>query len=87
MGQRDWLGSVLLKAGRTADALSFAQAWIYLPKDDNWPPRGGCAFEPLDQLGRGLISLREGPSMASDIPCHTLSRSSPEPYGGPCSLR
>ena len=42
MGQRDWLGSVLLQAGRVSDALSFAQAWI--ARDDGSPPRGGCIF-------------------------------------------
>ncbi|TFK93914.1 hypothetical protein K466DRAFT_580545 [Polyporus arcularius HHB13444] len=46
MGQRFWLGSVLLQAGRTADALSFAQVWLNLPRDVDWPPRGGCTFEP-----------------------------------------
>lgn len=49
MGQRDWLGSVLLQAGRTADALSFVQAWLNLPKDVYWPPRGGCTFEAPNQ--------------------------------------
>lgn len=49
MGQRDWLGSVLLKANRTADALSFAQAWLHLPKGEHTPLRGGCTFEPPSQ--------------------------------------
>ncbi|EIW62110.1 uncharacterized protein TRAVEDRAFT_27483 [Trametes versicolor FP-101664 SS1] len=47
MGQRSWLGSVLLQAGRTEHALSFAQAWLDPRHDDgSWPPRGGCAFNP-----------------------------------------
>ncbi|KAI0676908.1 hypothetical protein C8Q78DRAFT_1086899 [Trametes maxima] len=47
MGQRDWLGSVLLQAGRVENALSFAQAWLD-PKHSNgsFPDRGGCAFGP-----------------------------------------
>ena len=45
MGQRFWLGSVLLQAGRVADALSFAQVWLHLPRHVDWPPRGGCTFE------------------------------------------
>lgn len=28
LGQRDWLGSLLLNSGRTSDALWFAQAWM-----------------------------------------------------------
>lgn len=46
MGQRFWLGSVLLQAGRIADALSFAQAWFEPEYYGNWPPRGGCEFHP-----------------------------------------
>ncbi|KAI0773887.1 hypothetical protein C8Q74DRAFT_1199891 [Fomes fomentarius] len=46
LGQRYWLGSVLLKAGRTAEAMSFAHVWLHLPRHVDWPPRGGCAFEP-----------------------------------------
>ncbi|KAI0370235.1 hypothetical protein BV20DRAFT_305450 [Pilatotrama ljubarskyi] len=48
LGQRDWLGSVLLQAGRTEQALSFAQAWLDPSKHDEYsaPPRGGCTFEP-----------------------------------------
>ncbi len=49
MGQRYWLGSVLLQAGRTADALSFAQAWFDPEYYGNWPPRGGCEFNPPSQ--------------------------------------
>ncbi|KAI0959817.1 hypothetical protein AcW1_004533 [Taiwanofungus camphoratus] len=48
MGQRDWLGSVLLKAGRSEQALSFAQAWL-APETVRVgvpPERGGCTFEP-----------------------------------------
>ena len=49
MGQRYWLGSVLLQAGRTADALSFAQVWFDPEYYGNWPPRGGCEFKPPSQ--------------------------------------
>ncbi|EPT02866.1 hypothetical protein FOMPIDRAFT_1029164 [Fomitopsis schrenkii] len=46
MGQRSWLGSVLLQAGRHKDALSFAQAWLQpeVRRTGAPPPRGGCAF-------------------------------------------
>ncbi|CCM02821.1 uncharacterized protein FIBRA_04933 [Fibroporia radiculosa] len=51
MGQREWLGSILLKAGRPADALSFIQAWLQpdVVRTGNPPPRGGCAFPPPSQ--------------------------------------
>ncbi|OBZ76530.1 hypothetical protein A0H81_03534 [Grifola frondosa] len=56
MGQRDWLGSVLMKAGRSVDALSFAQAWLQpeTVKTGAPPKRGGCTFaspskEPMRQ--------------------------------------
>ncbi|KAI6103809.1 hypothetical protein EDD16DRAFT_296917 [Pisolithus croceorrhizus] len=44
MGQRTWLGSMLLLANRYSDALSFCQTWL----DPNIPsivPRGGTAFK------------------------------------------
>lgn len=45
LGQRDWLGSLLLKADRPADALYFVQAWIAPEADSGEPPyRGGTAF-------------------------------------------
>ncbi|KAF9221491.1 hypothetical protein BS17DRAFT_796994 [Gyrodon lividus] len=47
--QRSWLGSVLLRAKRPSDALSFAQAWL----DPNCPdviPRGGTNFGPPSSL-------------------------------------
>ena len=50
MGQRYWLGSVLLQAGRTADALSFAQVWFDPEYYGNWPPRGGCEFKTPSQV-------------------------------------
>lgn len=40
MGQRWWLGSVLLQAGRHKDALAFAEVRCTGAP----PPRGGCAF-------------------------------------------
>lgn len=45
LGQRDWLGSLLLKADRPADALYFAQAWLAPEADSGEPPhQGGTAF-------------------------------------------
>ncbi|KAI6127148.1 hypothetical protein F5141DRAFT_1186344 [Pisolithus sp. B1] len=44
MGQRTWLGSMLLLTNRYSDALSFCQTWL----DPNRPsivPRGGTAFK------------------------------------------
>lgn len=53
LGLRDWLGSVLLKAGRVSDALSFIQTWM-IPVADRGDliPHGGTdfgkpSFEPL----------------------------------------
>ncbi|KAH9951807.1 hypothetical protein B0H21DRAFT_775950 [Amylocystis lapponica] len=55
MGQRDWLGSVLLQAKRPADALAFVQAWLEpnVVQTGDAPERGGCVFpepskEPMD---------------------------------------
>ncbi|TDL16489.1 hypothetical protein BD410DRAFT_622369 [Rickenella mellea] len=54
MGQRDWLGSLLLQSGRISDALFFAQAWLTPDAFGKGipPPSGGTAFgapskEPL----------------------------------------
>ncbi|KDR78106.1 hypothetical protein GALMADRAFT_245117 [Galerina marginata CBS 339.88] len=47
MGQRFWVGSVLIRCGRYADALHFCQEWM--TDDANGkgipPPRGGTAFK------------------------------------------
>ncbi|KAI0637854.1 hypothetical protein C8Q77DRAFT_1047446 [Trametes polyzona] len=48
LGQRYWLGPVLCQAGRYAQALSFAQAWLNLG-NAHYPPRGGCKFDPPSQ--------------------------------------
>ncbi|KAJ7092307.1 hypothetical protein B0H15DRAFT_169521 [Mycena belliarum] len=46
MNQRSWLGSMLLRVGRHADALYFAQVWIDADEGDGTPPlRGGTAFQ------------------------------------------
>ncbi|KAJ7452748.1 hypothetical protein B0H11DRAFT_283446 [Mycena galericulata] len=46
MNQRSWLGSLLLRLGRYADALYFAQVWIDATEGDGTPPpRGGTAFQ------------------------------------------
>ncbi|KAJ7203297.1 hypothetical protein GGX14DRAFT_535918 [Mycena pura] len=45
MGQRDWLGSLLLRLHRDADALHFAQVWINASEGGGMPPlRGGTTF-------------------------------------------
>ncbi|KAI0370234.1 hypothetical protein BV20DRAFT_1121480 [Pilatotrama ljubarskyi] len=54
MGQRYMLGTLLIKAGRFADALSFCQVWFDPQYDGCGRPRGGCEFhqpnaEPLTQ--------------------------------------
>lgn len=51
MGQRDWMGSVLMKAGRSQDALSFCQAWTEpeTMRTGTPPPLGGCKFDPPSQ--------------------------------------
>ncbi|KAJ6485475.1 hypothetical protein C8R47DRAFT_1048058 [Mycena vitilis] len=45
MNQRSWLGSLLLRVGRYADALFFAQGWIDATEGDDPPLRGGTAFQ------------------------------------------
>lgn len=42
--QRTWLGSMLLCAGRTADALSFVKQWLAHNRRQT-PPRGGTIFQ------------------------------------------
>ncbi|KAI0356592.1 hypothetical protein OH77DRAFT_1400962 [Trametes cingulata] len=46
MGQRYLLSTLLLKAERYADALSFCQVWFDPRYDGEGRPRGGCVFEP-----------------------------------------
>lgn len=58
MGQRDLLGSILLQAGRTSDALFFAQAWLEDSIGDNGPPHlGGCDFKvpSSEQMSNDLV--------------------------------
>lgn len=43
MGQRYWVGSLLLQAGRPADALYFTQQWIN--STDGTPPGSGMDFK------------------------------------------
>ncbi|KAJ6536892.1 hypothetical protein B0H19DRAFT_1270587 [Mycena capillaripes] len=46
MNQRSGLGSLLLRVGRNADALHFAQVWIDATAGDGIPPpRGGTVFQ------------------------------------------
>ncbi|TBU48461.1 hypothetical protein BD309DRAFT_292618 [Dichomitus squalens] len=59
LGQRYWLGSVLLQANRTADALSFAQDWLDPQYRGSWPPRGGCAFRPPSQTPLSAEALEK----------------------------
>ncbi|KAG1743320.1 uncharacterized protein EDB91DRAFT_240724 [Suillus paluster] len=42
--QRTWLGSMLLCAGRTSDALSFVKQWLAHNRRQT-PPRGGTVFQ------------------------------------------
>lgn len=55
IGRRDWLGSLLLRTGRHADALYFSQVWLESSSGDGSPPPlGGCDFkapfsEPLSE--------------------------------------
>lgn len=63
-GQRDSTGTFLLKAKRTADALSFVQHWLEpeVRKTGLPPPRGGCVFEtPSKQpLSAEILASWEG---------------------------
>ncbi|KIJ62725.1 hypothetical protein HYDPIDRAFT_30314 [Hydnomerulius pinastri MD-312] len=45
LGQRTWLGSVLLLTKRASDALSFSQTWLN-PDRPDVIPRGGTSFGP-----------------------------------------
>jgi len=47
MGQRFWLGSLLIRCGRCADALYFAQQWLgdEVRKDGKTLALGGCTFK------------------------------------------
>ncbi|KAI0786330.1 hypothetical protein C8Q75DRAFT_794060 [Abortiporus biennis] len=50
MGQRYWLGSILIRIGRYEDAFSFSQNWLdpQVLRSGEPTPRGGCVFsKPL----------------------------------------
>lgn len=51
LGQRDWVGTLLLKVNRPADALSFIQQWLELEVCETGSPplRGGCVFKTPSQ--------------------------------------
>ena len=61
LGQRDWLGSILVRLGRYADALSFAQIWLAASEHGDTPPRGGTTFPPPS---RGLLPKERAESLA-----------------------
>ncbi|KAF7341828.1 hypothetical protein MSAN_02038000 [Mycena sanguinolenta] len=46
LNQRWWLGPMLIRTGRFADALSFCQLWIKLSGSSSIPIRGGTVFKP-----------------------------------------
>ena len=53
MGQRFWLGSLLIRCGRHADALYFAQQWLgdEVRKNGKALALGGCTFSaPQNEL-------------------------------------
>ncbi|KAG5635062.1 hypothetical protein H0H81_012558 [Sphagnurus paluster] len=66
MGQRSWLGSMLIRNGRYSEAIFFAHNWLVAFKDGSTPPRGGAAFDvhPTaligDDLEKDLASWGEG---------------------------
>ena len=47
LGQRSWMGSILLQAGRNKDALHFSQRWLEKKTrhDGTSPQKAGCDFE------------------------------------------
>lgn len=60
MGQRSWMGSILLQAGRPKDALHFSQRWLEKKTryDGSTPKAAGCDFatEPFkDPMPQYLI--------------------------------
>ncbi|TDL16491.1 hypothetical protein BD410DRAFT_795342 [Rickenella mellea] len=70
LGQRDWLGSILLRAGRISDALFFAQAWLTPDASGKGtpPPSGGTAFgapsrEPLSPARELKLATRSDSSI------------------------
>lgn len=62
LGQRTWLGSLLLRADRVSDALSFVQAWLSPAADKGEIiPHGGTDFrkpssEPLSASSEERLS-------------------------------
>lgn len=83
LDQRYWRGSVLLKAGRAA---FFAHVWLHLPKHVDWPPRGGCAFEP--PINAPLSSeFIESKKKWGDARCCTQQRLHRTNYGVAVKLR
>ena len=58
MGQRYWLGSLLIRCGRHADALYFAQQWLgdEVRKSGKSLPLGGCNFSaPQKELPKSTL--------------------------------
>ncbi|KAJ7153296.1 hypothetical protein C8R46DRAFT_473579 [Mycena filopes] len=70
MGQRSWLGSFLLRVGRDADALFFAQVWLKSFQGHGEPPlRGGTAFRPPR---RGLLTDKDEKELSKSGPGELL---------------
>ncbi|KAL1946612.1 hypothetical protein VTO73DRAFT_14716 [Trametes versicolor] len=69
MGQRYILSSILLKAGRFADALSFCQVWLDPQYDGLNRPRGGCTFDPPnpEPLTPRLVEWHSKPWSPGDL--------------------
>jgi hypothetical protein len=83
MNQRSWLGSLLIRVGRHADALFFAQEWIASLGGDGTPPiRGGTAFQaPSRDLLSGPREQFLEPFWAPGEILHTAALASFYLYG------
>ncbi|KAJ6575749.1 hypothetical protein DFH09DRAFT_915347 [Mycena vulgaris] len=76
MNQRSWLGSMLLRVGRYADALYFAQTWIAATEGEGTPPeRGGTAFKAphRDLFSEEREKLLSEPFWSPAILLHTAA--------------
>ena len=86
LNQRALLGSVLVRVGRTADALSFARNWLEKIKSGEIPERGGTNFSPAsDDVLSTALEERLTNGYAKGEIAYTGALASFKLYGG-CPL-
>ncbi|KAJ7730155.1 hypothetical protein B0H16DRAFT_1775244 [Mycena metata] len=67
--QRWWLGPLLIRTGRPADALSFCQTWLQTFETGRTPIRGGTLFPPPSKK---LLDAETEDRFARYAPCNMV---------------